>query len=181
MDWNIFSVSVVEQARSWTHWCMLTIITNTDQFLADHVYEAQTLQRFFNWLATATAPHYQMPSTVWIAEVLLGDDQNSGFGAFDLTGISAATPNGQTLNLGIPAGGSDVAEILGYGFGRSTGQLPVARTEVNLALISGIINGAKKIWFGGGAPSLTGAGNDGNGPTNPTQAKIGVRYVRILP
>jgi hypothetical protein len=147
---------------------MLTTITTANQFLADHVYEAQTLQRFFNWLATSTTPHYQMPSTVWIIEVLLGIDQGSGFGAFDLTGINAATPNGQALNLGIPTGGSDVGEILGYGFGRSTGELPVARTEVN-------------IWFGGAAPSLTGAGSDGSGPLNPTQAKVGVRYVRILP
>ena len=160
---------------------MLTTITTANQFLADHVYEAQTLQRFFNWLATSTTPHYQMPSTVWIIEVLLGIDQGSGFGAFDLTGTNAATPNGQALNLGIPTGGSDVGEILGYGFGRSTGQLPVARTEVNLALISGAINGAKNIWFGGAAPSLTGAGSDGSGPLNPTQAKVGVRYVRILP
>ncbi|KAI3537270.1 glycosyl hydrolase family 18 [Colletotrichum abscissum] len=116
--------------------------TNTEarsvKLNTEHVYEAQTLTKFFMWLMRGpgvTVGSYTMPTAEWVLEVLLGVD------------IPGAQPNSFIMNtapLGVNMPPVQLDTVLIWGFGRSDGVGPSpftkARGESHLVLVDEMIN-----------------------------------------
>lgn len=119
----------------------------------DHVYEAQTLGRFFAWLAQGTTTSvgtYSLASEEWVVEVLLGialPGQGTG---------NAFVMDVTTLGVSPAWSPSPVFDAMVFGFGRSDGAaggpFTKRRGEAHLVLVQQVINSVKGVWFKGNSP-----------------------------
>ncbi|KAK1963225.1 hypothetical protein LY78DRAFT_205414 [Colletotrichum sublineola] len=143
--------------------CSVEVVkTNTGniaEFETDHVYEAQTLSRFVNWLMDEKNPNvgktktYTKPKMSWVKEVLVDKEAPNPFNI-----IKPGDKNVGDLNT--PSDGENTITLMAYGFGRSDGvntysqtkkkwieRIPAARGNKNLVLLHKLINKPKGQYF----------------------------------
>jgi hypothetical protein len=143
---------------------ILIIPRKTNNYTADHVFEAQTLANFIKWLADENSAKigttYNKPTAQWVEKTLLGDCGAGG------TVFRIVSP-GKTAagDLFTPSTGEIPVVLMAYGFGRSDGvksvsnqqdveRIPATRGNRNLVLLHGNINGPKGIWFKKNTPNI---------------------------
>ncbi|KAF6822241.1 hypothetical protein CMUS01_11167 [Colletotrichum musicola] len=147
--------------------------TGKKRFQNDHVYEKQTLARFFQWLADGDVKPIKLstkPQSSWVAEVLL---EEKGARVFRLR-QQTSTPL-----LGIPAAGATLDDVMAYAIARSDplnernngGGLPLARTVQNFALVEAKVNEHKGTFFREAKP----AGIEDTSPGAANQARDWIR------
>ncbi|CAI0652579.1 unnamed protein product [Colletotrichum noveboracense] len=144
-------------------------VGDTKKFQNDHVYEKQTLARFFEWLGDGDLTPIGMsmkPQSSWVAEVLL-DENNPRNHKLQ----SRNTP------LGIPAGGAPLDDVLAYAIARSdplserNGGMPLGQTTKNFALVEAEVNEHKGTFFGEGQPT-------GLTSSHPSAANLNRNWIR---
>lgn len=122
-------------------------LSTKSSYVTEHVFEAQILLAFWNWLVSGTAvTDYTLPSYDWVTAILLNIDTNTipsaaGNPAFSIDDDDYIGVDGWT-----------VQECIAFGFGNSD----IVGNERELVLASAEINGAKNTWFGGGTPDYIG-------------------------
>ncbi|MCJ1355900.1 MAG: hypothetical protein MMC33_005892 [Icmadophila ericetorum] len=126
---------------------------DTQNFITEHVFEAQTLGSFFQFLTQQAAMPigYTAASNDWVSEALLGIDLGVN-GAY----ILPSTTSVQNMF------NEATFRVCAQGLG-NTNNLQ------DLTLSTTYINSAKATWFGGGTPGWTGK--------NERQAKLQIRNV----
>ncbi|KAK2001710.1 hypothetical protein LX36DRAFT_708408 [Colletotrichum falcatum] len=91
---------------------------NIVEFETDHVFEAQTLENFFKWMADESTPDvgetYTKPKASWVSEVPLDEEANNPF--------KIVKPGSKSVgDLDTPRDGELTVTLMAYGFGRSDG------------------------------------------------------------
>ncbi|KAI8197977.1 Mutanase, partial [Colletotrichum sp. SAR 10_65] len=133
---------------------MVTALYSQIGFETEHVYEAQTLVDFYQWLgrgAGTTVGTYSMAEPAWVAEVILGELM-AGYGTGQIWQGFDVRALGLTGNPVL----STVHGIIAQGFGRSdvrANRFPKDRSESLLTLTQWEVNQYKGTWMGGNSPN----------------------------